>query len=160
MRNLRAIIGAVALLFIAAPDAVAQKNVDKAQAKDAAKAEQMHDRAEKRARKDVMDKDGMDEDAAEETRERAEEMREQAEERAEEGADGEGMRGQDNAATRGNEKSQEMRARRDERKQIKEEYREGRENGDDAVVGDDSAVGDDAASQKKEKKPWWKFWND
>jgi hypothetical protein len=156
MRNLLTIIGVAALLFIAAPDAMAQKKADKANAKGAAKAEQMHDRAEKHGREEVMD-----EDAAEETRERAEEMREQAEEHAaegrehaEEGAEDDGMRGHENAATSGNEKSQEMRARRDERNQIQEEYREGRENGDEVIADDDSTA------KKKGKKPWWKFWGE
>ena len=162
MRNLLTIVAATGLLLITAPDAIAQKKADKVAGKGAAKAEQMRDRAEKRPGKDVMD-----EDAAEEARERAEDMREEAEERAEEAreraeesADEAGMQGQDNAATRGSEKSQEMRARRDERKQIQEEYREGRENGDDEIDGDDMIADDAAARQKKDKKPWWKFWGD
>jgi hypothetical protein len=162
MRNLLTIVAATALLSLAAPDAVAQKKSDKVSGKGAAKAEQMRDQAEKRAGKDVMD-----EDDAEEARERAEDMREEAEERAaegreraEEGAGDGGMRGQDNAASRGSEKSQEMRARRDERKQIQEEYREGRESGDDAIDGDDMIDSDDSTAKKKEKKPWWKFWGD
>lgn len=69
----------------------------------------------------------------------------------------------DNAATRGNDKSQEMRARRDERKVIKEEYKAGgngsmgEPDADDALDAEtDEASADD---EKKEKKPWWKFWN-
>ena len=72
-------------------------------------------------------------------------------------------KGLDNAATRGNEKSQEMRARRDERKMIKEEYKaggkgsEGELDADDALGADADKASDDG--EKKEKKPWWKFWN-
>jgi len=72
-------------------------------------------------------------------------------------------KGLDNAATRGNEKSQEMRARRDERKMIKEEYNaggkgsEGELDADDALDGDAGEASEDG--EKKEKKPWWKFWN-
>ena len=72
-------------------------------------------------------------------------------------------KGLDNAATRGNEKSQEMRARRDERKIIKEEYNaggkgsEGELDADHALDGDAGEASEDG--EKKEKKPWWKFWN-
>ncbi len=69
-------------------------------------------------------------------------------------------KGLDNAATRGSEKSQEMRARRDESKAIKEEYRAGKNSGDDEP-GIDAATLEDSASDEKEKqgkKPWWKFW--
>ena len=72
-------------------------------------------------------------------------------------------KGQDNAAMRGNEKSQEMRARRDERKVIKEEYKaggkgnEGELDADDVLDADAGEASEDG--QKKEKKPWWKFWN-
>jgi len=48
----------------------------------------------------------------------------------------------------GNEQSAEMRERRDERKQIQEEYRSGSEPGQE---------GDKAAGEGG-KKPWWKFW--
>ena len=68
--------------------------------------------------------------------------------------------GLDNAATRGNEKSREMRARRDERKVIKEEYKAGGKgelDADDALDADAGEVSEDG--EKKEKKPWWKFWN-
>ena len=63
--------------------------------------------------------------------------------------------GLENAATRGNEKSQEMRARRDEGKAIKEEYKAGKESGSDAATLEEEA-GDEA--EKQGKKPWWKFW--
>ncbi len=73
-------------------------------------------------------------------------------------------KGLDNAATRGNEKSQEMRARRDERKAIKEEYKASGKGGEGELDADDVPLGADADeapkdSEKKEKKPWWKFWN-
>ncbi|NND47377.1 MAG: hypothetical protein HKN55_06900 [Woeseiaceae bacterium] len=72
-------------------------------------------------------------------------------------------KGLDNAATRGNEKSQEMRARRDERKMIKEEYGAsgdgsgGELDADDALDADAGEASE--GGEKKEKKPWWKFWN-
>lgn len=74
-------------------------------------------------------------------------------------------KGLDNAAGRGNEKSQEMRARRDERNAIKEEYKTGDKGEaidiDDAADSQDVDANDEAASdEKKEKKPWWKFWNE
>lgn len=73
-------------------------------------------------------------------------------------------KGLDNAATRGNEKSQEMRARLDERKAIKEEYKASGKGGEGELDADDVPLGADADeapedSEKKEKKPWWKFWN-
>jgi hypothetical protein len=71
-------------------------------------------------------------------------------------------RGLDNAATRGNEKSQEMRARRDEGKVIKEEYKSA-DKGEmmvvDGVAESSDADSDTESNEKKEKKPWWKFWN-
>ena len=72
-------------------------------------------------------------------------------------------KGQDNAAMRGKEKPQEMRARSDERKVIKEEYKaggkgsEGELDADDALDADAGEASEDG--EKKEKKPWWKFWN-
>jgi len=60
---------------------------------------------------------------------------------------------------RGNAKAEEMRNRRDERKQIKEEYRADREPGQErATPSEDSPDGESAA--KKPKKPWWKFWDE
>jgi len=71
-------------------------------------------------------------------------------------------KGLDNAAGRSSEKSQEMRARRDERKAIKEEYKAG-DNGEMIDVDDtvDSLDTDNEAesNEKKEKKSWWKFWD-
>lgn len=78
------------------------------------------------------------------------------------------------AETKGNEKSQEMRARRDERKAIKEEYKSGRKSGesedldrpDDNTVKQNGRVDLDATNvevdekAKKPKKPWWKFWSE
>ena len=52
-------------------------------------------------------------------------------------------------AGKGNEQSQEMRDRSDERKQIQEDYRSDREPGQESAKGDDG---------KPEKKPWYKFW--
>ncbi len=46
---------------------------------------------------------------------------------------------------KGAETSQEMQQRRDERKQIQQEYKEGRKSGE---------------VEKAQKKPWWKFWGE
>lgn len=62
----------------------------------------------------------------------------------------------------GNETANEMRARRDERKAIQEEYRSsrtpGQERADASAIAESDDPGDAAA--KKPKKPWWKFWGD
>ncbi|MDH3429731.1 MAG: hypothetical protein OEM60_07610 [Gammaproteobacteria bacterium] len=78
------------------------------------------------------------------------------------------------AEAQGSERAQEMRARRDERKAIKDDYRSGREAGDEADVAahaddrpgelddperSDAAI-DAAEAKDKPKKPWWKFWDD
>lgn len=161
MNKLPGLVGLVMLIALTAPDALAEKGNAEKKAKSAA-----HERSElgvehqqKAATKIRVD----DEKRALQERERGEEMREEAEqmrERAEEGAGQDGLRGQENAATRGNEKSQEMRERRDERTQIKEEYRGDRENGQEGadLDRDDEALMDE--QQKKAKKPWWKFWGD
>jgi hypothetical protein len=65
--------------------------------------------------------------------------------------------------TKGSEQAQEMRARRDERKAIREEYKSDRTPGQEAdsapIPGDDvDAAAEDA--KEKPKKPWWKFWED
>lgn len=52
---------------------------------------------------------------------------------------------------KGSERSQEMRARRDERKAIQEEYRSDPEPGQE---------GWDKEDGQSAKKPWWKFWGD
>lgn len=66
----------------------------------------------------------------------------------------------DNAATPGNEKSQEMRARRDESKAIKDEYKAGKKSGDGKLGSDAESLEEDAREEeeKQGKKPWWKFW--
>lgn len=64
-------------------------------------------------------------------------------------------KGLDNAATRGNETSQEMRARRDEGKAIKDEYKAREKSGNSELDRDTSEQG-----EKQDKKPWWKFWGD
>jgi len=64
----------------------------------------------------------------------------------------------DDAAIRGNEKSQEMRGRRDERKEIMDDYRS-----DDRSTRDSDADDLEESAKSKEKatrKPWWKFWGD
>ena len=71
-------------------------------------------------------------------------------------------KGQENAASRGNAKSQEMRARRDERKAIKEGYKE--TDKDELIVVDGAAESPNEdteaeSTENKGKKPWWKFWD-
>jgi len=125
------------------------------------------------------------------TAERREEMRENA--RAErqsgqdvlvdEGADVEGPRDQhknvtdatnkdvearrnfkgEDAETKGNERAQEMRARRDERKAIKEEYKSDQKAGqevDSAPLSDDDSDEAVEGAKEKSKKSWWKFWEE
>lgn len=151
MNKLLGLVGLVLLIALTAPNALAEKGNAEKKAKSTA-----HERSElnvehqqKAATKMRVD----EEKRALQERERAEEMRE-------EGAGQDGLRGQENAASRGNEKSQEMRERRDERKQIKEEYRGDRENGQEGadLDRDNEALVDE--QQKKAKKPWWKFWGD
>lgn len=72
----------------------------------------------------------------------------------------------EDAKTKGNEQAQEMRARRDERKSIQEEYKSDRTPGqeaDSALTADDDE--DETAekaekAKEKSKKPWWKVWGD
>ena len=56
---------------------------------------------------------------------------------------------------RGQETSTEMRNRRDERRLIQEQYRQGDDQADP-----DQIVDDHVDEQGKDKKPWWKFWED
>jgi hypothetical protein len=60
----------------------------------------------------------------------------------------------------GNERSQEMRERRDERKAIKEDYRADRQPGQES--NNDRGRANRADGEKSEapadKKPWYKFW--
>ena len=85
--------------------------------------------------------------------------------------DADPKKGHENAATRGNEKAQEMRARRDESKTIKEEYKADRKIGEPKTDLDDGEVGaavdgltesdeESKDQEKKAKKPWWKFWDE
>ena len=65
------------------------------------------------------------------------------------------------AKTKGNEQAQEMRARRDERKSIKEEYKSDRTPGqeaDSALTSDDDEDEKTEDAKEKPKKPWWKVW--
>lgn len=85
--------------------------------------------------------------------------------------DADPKKGHENAATRGNENAQEMRARRDERKTIKEEYKADRKSDEPKTDLDDGEVGaavdgltesdeESKGQEKKAKKPWWKFWDE
>lgn len=154
MNRLPMIVGLTLLAAWAAPEALAQAGgANKGQANKEAKA-QVERTNEMRQRADSAREDA--EERVERERERAEEMRQEAEEQG----NRDGLRGQENAATRGNEKSQEMRARSDERKEIKNQYRENLEPGQEGadLELDAEDRGDD--QQKKAKKPWWKFWGD
>lgn len=65
--------------------------------------------------------------------------------------------------TKGSEQAQEMRARRDERKAIKEEYKSDRTPGqeaDSAPIRDDDIDESAEVAKDKPKKSWWKFWED
>ena len=73
------------------------------------------------------------------------------------------------AELKGNERAQEMRARRDERKAIKEEYKSDRNAGRELASGLDPEVKSEEVAEeaeaaedtkKKAKKPWWKLWED
>jgi hypothetical protein len=81
----------------------------------------------------------------EQARERAEEARE-AEEEARKEADERRERARESVADEGSEQSATVRARQEERQQIKQEYREATRSGE--------------AEKVKGKKPWWKFWGD
>ena len=99
-------------------------------------------------------------------REEAEKNAENAHERAEneEGFGHDLDEDQARGAGPGNKKSQEMRARCDERKAIKGEYQENRETGQEGIDQDtdvDEAADEAADEQKaKDKKSWYKFWGD
>ena len=150
-------------LMLSAPDAAAQQ--DKGKDKGAPNAEM---REQKERAKDAADEADeraeQERERAEGVAEQAEEERERARERAEneEGFGGDLDEDQARGAELGNEKSQEMRARRDERKAIKAEYTDNSDSvrediGQDADEADDEA---DDEQKAKDKKPWYKFWED
>jgi len=60
---------------------------------------------------------------------------------------------------RGNERAEEMHDHRDEGKAIKEQYREGREPGQEGADSDAGKADVADEQQEKAKKPWWKFWD-
>lgn len=60
----------------------------------------------------------------------------------------------------GAEKAEEMRARRDERKTVQEEYRADREPGQEGANSEEAGKDVDEGQKEKAKKPWWKFWGD
>lgn len=94
------------------------------------------------------------ESAREEAEELAERERERAAEHGHEDA-AQRLRGAENAPSRGNETSQEMRSQRDERKEIMSDYRDG----EGVPAEGDGEPGADE-EKAKAKKPWWKFWGD
>lgn len=101
----------------------------------------------------------MAEERAEREREMAEERREEAEEMAEREREMAEERRLEGEANRGSERAEEMRARRDERKEIMDEYRAG-EPGEATEVAVDENEAATKTDDKKGKKPWWKFWGD
>ena len=152
-------------LTLSAPDATAQQSKGKGKGAPNTEMREQQGRA-----KDVADEA---EELAEQERKRTKEAEERVKEereRAREQAENEEGFGHDldgdqaRGAGRGNEKSQEMRARRDERKAIKAEYTENREAGQEGIDRDtdsDEAADEAADEQKaKDKKPWYKFWDD
>ena len=180
MKHISILAALVAVIsLMSAPVADAKSRMDDKKAKDVVQdqAQDMADRAEterdqvkrrdkknKDRVKDVIDGDSSD-DGDDSDHDDADDNSDHgnAGDRAVEGRN-DATRGLDNAAGRGNDKSQEMRARRDERKAIKEEYKA---NGKGATVDVDGAADsletvtdeDMEDTEKKEKKPWWKFWN-
>lgn len=169
------IMSVIFAMALAAPQAYAKQGASSGKPDKAAR-QQRQDAEKNVERRDEMRQRGDQErdavkDHTERTREDAEERAEVAREQAERARDGdvsrdyaedgEGrLRGRENAETRGNETSQEMRARRDERKQIKDEYKEGREAGQEGVDLDNDPEERTKEQQEKAKKPWWKFWGD
>jgi hypothetical protein len=95
--------------------------------------------------------------ARDEAEEIAERERDMAEEHDRDQAK-QGLRDIDESASPGNEKSQDMRARRDERKEIMGDYRDDERM--KAEAASDSTDENANAEEKKGKKPWWKFWGD
>lgn len=188
-RNLITLIS-LSLLISLPTVASAQKGKDKTksdlereprveQSIDAATAEQREKMRETTRTRRNTDRDEVDaRDEAEDAREKAEEAREEAEDADDRYADmddgaGDDMKAQRNlkgtaAESKGNEKAQEMRARRDERKAIMEEYKSDKKAGQEADSARGSDVdasdidSDEVAEEAKEKpkKPWWKIWGD
>lgn len=69
----------------------------------------------------------------------------------------------ESAETKGNERAQEMRGRRDERKAIMEEEKSDRTVGQEADSPANSANDSDEVAEEDKEKPkkaWWKFWED
>ncbi len=163
MKFLSVIVALIALIAVmSAPIANAESQASNKRPNDAAqaRAQDITDRAEtergklKRPDKKKMDKvgdkldKGPSDDADYEVGDRHD-MSHDSVDRDEQN------KGLDNAATRGNEKSQEMRARRDEGKAIKDEYKAREKSGNSELDRVTSEEG-----EKKDKKPWWKFWDE
>ena len=136
-------------------EALAQETVDEATAEQR---EEMREnaRARRQADRDVLVDDGA---AVEGPRDQHKDMTDTANEDI-------GARSnleREAAEMKGNERAQEMRARRDERKAIQEEYKSDRTAGQEAVSAAGSDDDSDEAADKakdKPKKSWWKFWED
>lgn len=161
----RLLLGILLLLglMLSAPDAAAQQDKGKGKGAPSAEMREQKERA-KDAADEADERAEQERERAEGVAEQAEEERERARERAEneEGFGGDLDEDQARGAGHGNEKSQEMRARRDERKAIKAEYKDNSDSvrediGQDADEADDEA---DDEQKAKDKKPWYKFWED
>ena len=140
---------------VSASESRAQETVDEATAEQRQEMRE-NARARRQAEPDVLVDEGAD---VEGPRDQHKDMTDTADKNIEARRNLEG----EAAKTKGNERAQEMRARRDERKTIQEEYKSDRTAGQEA----DSAPGsdddsDEAAEEAKEKpkKSWWKFWED
>lgn len=133
-------------LIVAAPVAMADKRPDGAERQQAVE----HQREVQRMKEREQEHSQERRNQADKDREKLKVLtQEQAEE--EQGLDGD---------AHGNEKAEEMRARRDERTAIKEEYDANRDKGDEGVDRELDAEDRDEEQKEKAKKPWWKFWGD
>lgn len=121
---------------------------------------------QEKLRKEVRDRQNENRDLTAEGGDGLQEMRERHEgmpDAANAGMEAEMRSRSDDVQTEGSERAQEMRARRDERKAIKEEYESGRIQGqeaDSAPINNDTVDEQAEEAKDKPKKPWWKFWED
>ena len=163
MKFLSVIVALIALIAVmSAPIANAESQASNERPNDAAqaRAQDITDRAgtergkEKRPDKKKMDKvaDKLDKGSSDDANYEAGKRRDMSHDASDRDEPANGL---DNAATRGNEQSQEMRARRDEGKTIKDEYKAREKSGNSELDRVTSEEG-----EKKDKKPWWKFWGE
>ena len=142
-------------LIVAAPVAMADKRPEAAERQQAVEHQREVQRMKQR-----------DQESEQERRNQADKDREQARVRAheqakeEQGLDGVIDENQQRGDAHGNEQAEEMRAHRDERMAIKEEYDADRASGDEGADRELDAADRDEEHKEKAKKPWWKFWGD